>query len=743
VTGSMIPEDGDLVVDPALRTLLRALGRQPAEPRIRPDFRDRLRAELVAARSAAIAARDSTPSGPGPAFGGALGGPGHPSAPRRRIWVAGLVAAAVAIGTVAGVAARGQRRVDAVRVSVTSRMAGALAVDPRALIVVRFSRPVDQAATAAALRVSPATLVRTSWEGDTLTVRAVHGFAPNTPYRVRFDGRVARTLTRAPFAGETGLTFGTTGISDPSTTAPPPGRLVRRSVAAVRAGSLASFIGEDSLLLTGALAEATTSFREGLVRLGSDRTSTSRTSTPRTVPLGPVILDPATAAICVSRSGRSVTYLASGTAGTEVVFADSNGDRPVRTAVRVDPGSPLGWIGDAEVGFVGAGRLRAVDRTGRVRVLSSVPVDLARGAMIMAPGGRYVFLRSGPGGPGRIINLSAGRSHVLTGLVGTAAFSPDGGTVVWVAERRGRLRLAIAPSAGGPTLTGALPVTDGDRLSDLAVAPGGGRLAYTVTDRAGDRELRVAALPDGHTLATSGAGGGAAPSWSPSGAGLSVRVDGPGGSRIERVRLPASVGAGTADASAVAASFARAQLGGDGDAQRALATPGLPPPPPVRATRYSVLWAARSNDGTATARVRLTADPGPGPGRITDETLTLTPADGGRAPAVTSVAVAAATDAPSGPALIGTDSSDGATVALTFDSDLDPAAVPSAITVRSASGTTMGRVTSYDAATRTVTVRPRGPGPLVVIVSGRLRDVAGRPPHEEIRVPVGPPPPDR
>src|SRR5207249_3283696 len=87
---------------------------------------------------------------------------------------------------------------------------------------------------------------------------------------------------------------------------------------------------------------------------------------------------------------RTRARTASG-AATSVVMAagDASGGLPVRVAV--DEGSPLGWIDDARVSFVGAGQLRAVDRAGRVSILSTVPVDAARDTVVIAPGSSYVF----------------------------------------------------------------------------------------------------------------------------------------------------------------------------------------------------------------------------------------------------------------------------------------------------------------------------------------------------------------
>jgi hypothetical protein len=757
--------------DPALQDVAERVRRVLRSDQMRPAFRDRLRAQLVASRDETIAARpapaappaapaDASPAASAPAAPrarrrrvrhrgrGAGPGPGRrgPRAPagpvetrsggaarRRRRAVAGWVgAAAVAVVAVAaglgyGIASRGGAGGGPAAVAVVARsdVGGALSADPAAPLVLRFSQPLDHAATESALQLSPAAAVRTAWQGDQLSVAPLHGFAPNSAYVLTIDRTVARTAGGAPLAADVHVVFGTAGVAGIGPAAGPPVALPRTRVAPAADGSEAAVGVDGTLLLTA--AEASGGGSGGLLRV--DGGTADR-------------LAAATDAICVSRSGQSVAYLAAGGSGTEVVFADGRGNAQRRSPVAADPGSPLGWIGDTQVSFIGGRRLRAVDRAGTVRVLSDTPIDAAHDSLAISPGGRFVYLAHGSAGAGRLLDLQTRLSHPLPGSAGEVAFSADGATVVWIDGRSGRPRLATAASAGGPVLTAALPVGAGDQVSDLGVSPDGSLLAYTLTRPDGAAELRLASLPEGDTLAVSTAGAGESPNWSPSGRLFTVLGHRAGGSEIEMVPVPDRVADRQAALEGTVAAFANAQISADAGSQRALAAadavlPQLPRENPVG--RATVLWVLPAADGDATARVRLTADPTPGrPVAVTaEETLTLNmPA--GHPPTVRAVALGPFRAATAGPQLthLDTDATPGA-VTLTFDSDLDPATV-SAARLTTPGGAPIAATARYDAATRTVTLRPpAGADPTLLLgIDRTLRDVAGHPPPAALNLTV-------
>lgn len=766
------PADG-LDLAPDVGGLADSLRSQLHAAQARPSFRDQLRAELIASRTEAVAARSSgagpsspssspvgrTPREPAPVEDGPAptdpapreasatrpvpGTEGgrllHLPARRSRRRVAAWTAAAAVVVTAGSVTVdRILTGPGTVGIAAASDLQGAISANPATAVLVSFSRPVDQASVTSALRISPATQVRTSWAGDLLTVSAVHGFSPNTSYTLDVDRTVARAATGARLASDVGITFGTAPVAQQPAGTTPPVDLVSQPLTAAADGSEAAFTAAGAMLVTGAEPGAA-SVGTGLVRVAATAAPGGTTTIGATTTLAP-----ATDAICVSRSGQSVAFLAHPAQGTDVVFADADGNPAGRAAVAVDAGSPIGWIDDADVSFVGGHELRAVDRQGHVRVLSTAPVDVAKDTLVIAPGGRYVYLRPASAAkdtPGQVLDLNTGAWHPLPGSLGQPAFSSDGATVAWI-DGRGQLpRLATSASAGGPVLTAPLPVGTGDQISGLSVAPDGAQFAYVVTPATGEAQLRLASLADGHTLAVLG-GGGESVDWAPSSRSFSVLRAVGGGSWIDTVQVPLSVTGRYAAAQAIASAFARTQVGGDSAAAAALAVPGLHLPSPPRLTRSELLWLDLHPDGTAGAQLRLSVDPTSvhGTARTSLESLTLSAAGEQGVPAVTAATVTAFRDAPDGPQLAGSEITSPGSVALRFDSDLDPSSIAAAVTVTSASGTPLGHRTTFVAGSRTVTVQVTDttPGAFTVVVQPGLRDVSGHHLQDPVTVPVTP-----
>jgi hypothetical protein len=734
--------NGDPVDDPALVPTVRRVRAVLTSGHIDPQASDVIRAQVVVAAAERIAAREGVTSIEQAA--GAVRVAGADNAPpraRRRLraprlaaWAAAASAAAAAAVLVTGGLPTGLEP-GQVLVRASSDLTGVVSADPRTPIRVTFDRPVDHATTQAALRLVPAAAVRTSWQGETLTVTPVHGLAPNSAYRLTVAAATARTASGKELAADLQLSFGTAPSATPlpaggdptaaggaaAGAAPATPATLHRTVAASAAdGSEAPVTTSGALLLTDARGAG----GEGLVRRvgGNDQ-----------------VMAKGTDAICISRTGNSVAFVERAGDRTGVVIADSSGTPRRTLPAIVDAGSALGWIGDSEVTFVSGGRLIAIDPQGGRRTLGTVHIDAAKDDLVLAPGGRYAWVRPA-GGEGRVLDLLGGGHHALPGLVGKPTFSADGATVVWVDEAGSRLRLHVAPSAGGPATSALLPVDAGDSVSDLAVGPDGSRLAYSVTAAGHRSQLRLAALPSGVTLARSDAGAGRSPNWSPDGRFLTVLAGGEGSGQpaaIETVEAPASTGpasaANLAAAQAVATAFGAAQVDGDREAQAWLAQQGASLPQVPRVTRTTVLWVIPGAAGTSTARVRLTADPDAAhPLAVQgEETLVIgAPGTGGRS-LVRSAVAGSFAPVPDGPQVL--HAQVGATaLRLTFDSDLDAATVAAGIKVtRTGAATAVAVSTSYDAATRTVTVVPAGTtvtsllAGSTVDVSGALRDIHG------------------
>jgi hypothetical protein len=631
---------------------------------------------------------------------------------RRAGWLgaATAAAAAVVVFAVLGLPAlRGAR--GPATVAIRSTAAGNVSADPAAAVRLSFTQPLDHAATEAALRLRPFTDTSPTWDGDTLVLTAAHGFAPNTGYLLTIDHAVARTAEGSALAADLHLAFGTAlqpgAGPGPSTTL----ALHRTFVAGAADGSEAVVARDGSLLLTEAQPGTSTGNRRGLVRLtdhGAERLSGNA------------------AAICVSRSGDSIAYLADTGTNTQVVFANGLGNAQSNRQVDIDDGSPLGWINDDMVTYVSKGELVAVDRDGHTSDLH-VAVD-AKGTFVIAPGGGYAYVEKRG-----VVKLGDHPTvtRQLTGLMGEPAFSADGATVVWIDNSTGTPRLSIAPSAGGPVFV-ATPqgVGAGDKMSDLSVSPDGSHLVYTLT-KSGHVELRLASLPDGDTLAVSTEGAGESPNWSPAGHLFAI-LDTHGSPHIETVAVPQALRDRGAAIEATATAFGNAQLSGDTGAQRALADQGVTLPSlGTRPTRAAVVWVVQTAEGTTQARVRLTVDATAEQPvvRQAEETLTLGIPQGGILPKVLKVsAVQPFVAAPAGPQLVrlDTDAVPGS-VLLTFDSDLDPATVNAAISLTTSSGKRLEPHARYDAQTRTVTLEPRTTGKLTLRIGTQLRDAKGNP----------------
>jgi hypothetical protein len=708
--------------DPALRETADRVQRVMRSSPLRPEFRDRLRTELVTAQAEVIAA-NKTSAEPASAPAWRRRASGWLRRPPVIAWV-GATVAAVVVGVV--LVAYGLPSLTGPKtasVAAVSEVQGAISVDPTAPLRLRFSEPMDDATIKAAMRLTPAATLQSHWEGTTLTVSPEHGLTPNSAYLLSIDHTIARTASGARLPADLHFVFGTAATAGIGKAAGTPVALPRSRLADAADGSEAVVARDGSVLLTGAQAGSTTGFNSGLVRVKGGNASQ---------------VSPATDAICLSRSGRSLVWLTGSGADTQVVFAGGDGSIQKKVPVAVDPGSPLGWIDDAKASFVKGGKLQAVDRNGTIESLSDVPVNAAKDTVVISPGGRYAYLRrdGAPDTSGQLIDLTTKKSHTLPGITGDPAFSADGATVVWV-DSTGP-RIAMAPSGGGPVLTAPLPVKPGDTVSDLSVSPAGAWFVYSVTHADHKAELRLASLPDGQTLAVSTAGAGQSPNWSASGRLFTVLASGSGGSRIETVTVPQKVADDQAEFEATAAAFANAQVGADQGAQHALAAAGVTLPDLPQVTRSTVLWVLRLPDGTATAQVRLTADPQPGSltATQTEETLTLAPGTADSPPTVRTVKAGQFGPAPQGPHLVrlDTDATPGA-VRLGFDSDLDQASLQ-ALQLTTSEGALIPSKAAYDPATRTVTLNPESQvsGTVVVRIGTGLRDTNGAATSTEVKV---------
>jgi dipeptidyl aminopeptidase/acylaminoacyl peptidase len=319
--------------------------------------------------------------------------------------------------------------------------------------------------------------------------------------------------------------------------------------------------------------------------------------------------------------------------------------------------------------------------------------------------------------------------HALTGIVGDPAFSADGATVAWIDGSRPTPWLDSAPSGGGPLLSVRLPLAAGDLVTDLAVAPDGGRLAYSVTHAGSSGgELRVADLSDGVTLAASAAGSGGSPNWSRTGDRLAFLGHQGGQPEIQVATVP-EASADQAVRASVSA-FANAQIAGDTAALVALSDHGVPVNDLPRPGRVVVVQVAAAGQDLWRASLRLVVDPSPADpvARSADETLVLRRDSGSGQFLVANASAGPLANVSGGPHVVrvGAGSQPG-TLAVTYDADVDASSVRGANMVRAADGAMLPVHTAYDPSTRTVTISlPAGAGGTVkLFVTTGIRDVSG------------------
>lgn len=186
----------DPVDEPELAETARQVREALEAPGVDPSFRARLHAQLVA--EGARRARER----PRPWWRRWL----DPPPPRTLLPVLAALLVVALLGTFAVSRLLGPGTVP---VTMSSSLQGQAAASPSAPVVLHFSRPMDHASVVAALRISPATDVRTSWQGDDLVVTPVHGLAAGVPYQVSVDAARARTTGGQAPTGSLSLYFGT------------------------------------------------------------------------------------------------------------------------------------------------------------------------------------------------------------------------------------------------------------------------------------------------------------------------------------------------------------------------------------------------------------------------------------------------------------------------------------------------------------------------------------------------------
>jgi Tol biopolymer transport system component len=427
---------------------------RPAQPPLDPYFRNHLRMKLMAEARRTISPR-SRPSW----FAWA------------RFPVLATAAAAAAVVLTVGV----YGALHQARPQVAVVQPGIGRIRTAEPIRIAFTGPVDKNAVAQSVRIEPATLYTTRWDGQTLVIIPLHPLASNTGYSVKLVPQTASapntpTATAAP---PVVVRFVTT----PAAVTPvvPP---------SFRSDNL-TFVGETSIADPGAVTSASWTpdgqaliVTRSVAETGTPGASPSATATlPRVVPevwsmtpQGTLVRRLATRATlpAIAPDGRHLAFWRQDRPDQSSLWVsafDDDGSHATQVAsVSGVPNRPATWVGSDRLAYGDGGTLRLVDLQGTPPPLTVAITPGASAAAIND--GRFLATATADGAT--LFDVATGQSKVVsTGTATAFAWSSDG-------------RLAfILSAAAGPQLWVAAPdgvkqiaaSTTGDRWSDLSWSP--------------------------------------------------------------------------------------------------------------------------------------------------------------------------------------------------------------------------------------------------------------------------------
>ena len=733
--------------DPSLQQTAQLL--HAARPDAPPDvhFRNRLRAQLMQeAEHRPVRAPRRTRSVPRPlwmrlraphlAWGGAVLG-------------AALIAASI-------FALVGQRVQDHLTPpTYNSPVSGQAFISPTEAILVSFSQPMDHASVESGLHIQPATQVTTMWNGNTLTITPVHHLTGNTPYTVTIAQPALVAASGARAAAPVQISFGTAPTPPaPSTAAVPALQPVVLGVATP--GSTLLFSPDGLVVSTGATAAApapsaspaaspaaspvpTVSASPSLPAVVSPSATGGAAAVFNTLafrqpPALPLVLGGRSSTAAFAPDGSALALAEPDGSGARIVISQPDGSQP-RVLTRSDAAIVgLTWASPTTVEFATAGAVQSIDTAGNLKTLAT---PQGQPVAALAPGGSYAYLSPAASSPGSLLKVDDGSMRTLSGAGDTVTFSGDGATVAWV-DASGSVPQIFSTSLAGDSTTAVSIADPGSGLAGLALSGDGSEIAYTETPAAesgGSPRLVVAQMPSGTPLATGPAASAAA--FSPVDGSLALIVASASGLQVDSAQLPGSANTGESNAAATALqAFVGDQSRGDVTALRSLTGPAVDAvaATPTGLSRANIVTSLNEPDGSLAATVELIIDPSGSRASplVADESLTLASAGAGAPYLVTALTVSSLHPLSSGPHVVhvtGSRSGSGSALLVSFDSDLDPATVPGAVTVTDAAGTVLNAVVTYDADTRTASIVLAGSprGSLTVHVGTGLRDVNGQP----------------
>ena len=747
------PELDELFADDAdLRALAGRIRDTRPEPPLDERFPSVLRAQLMREAEARVpspenrVARDARASRQQ-----------RSSSPRRAGWLPwsrGWNAAGVLVVTAAAAAivlVTTQQPNDHV-VTAASPVADTHAVSPDNVITVAFSQPMDHNAVVAGLHITPATTVTTSWNGNNLIITPTHHLAGNTSYTVTIAKTAARAANGSTATAPITIAFGTAPTPPPAPqVAPLDGSALgpADAGAVLVAGPDGSVIASSS---TGAsssspppTAAASPAATAPAVPVSTPAVSATPSASASASPSasaatatgssvvrfdtggGAVSLGPASSLLAVSPDGLQLLSAVSQGSSTAVTLTSTDGRQSTTLTTVNGPVLGLGWLDSGTALVAESDHVESVDLTGTTAALASVPAGTT--TVQFAPTGGMFFAGS-PSADGQLLDSHTGQGRTITGSRTDFAFSGDGQVVAWVDATGSSPQLMTSPVSSAAAV--AVPIGHpGDAIGDLALDASGGRVAFIDPSAPAADQLAVESVQTGTLIAQGSAA--AAPLFvDPSNIAF-LTTDGNvaiAGLPVTSQAPPNSVPPAAANA---LQAFVDAQASGDSATMTSLAAAGVSiAATPTGLSRGYVISVVANPDHSidATARLIVDASATHPVAQSSDETITLGQNPAGSGYVVTALNVAALRSVSVGPHILGVvPAVVGGQPALlvTFDSDLNPASVASAVTVTAADGTPLTATTTYDPESRTATVVVNAPPGTVfhLAIATSLHDVNG------------------
>jgi hypothetical protein len=642
------PELDDVLNDPELRRVASLLhtARTP-EPPLDDAFRTGLRRQLMQEAWSMAEGRNSwwrrAFAPPGIAWAGAVAGV--------------LLIAAVAVWTAT------QQTGSLNQLYVSSPQDNKSNVALAQPILVSFTQPMDHQSTEAAVQITPATTVTYAWDAKsvTLQVTPVSGnLAPNTQYQVTI-GPGAKTANNQALSAPQTITF----VTQPPATSPTPSPTPRPTPTnPLSEKQIAPLNGAQTFAGQWAADSQSVFFIDGK---GALQVVAIKTGT-----ITPIAPDGVTA-LAVSPTGDRLAYVRAGK--IEVLTLDAG-----KTSEIVPASAPtvVGWSKDvvlwatADGVFGPSGRIAQLPAGGAAASVVSISPE----------GGHAIFTQNNTL---NLLDLTTGRSIPLGGGA-FAGWSPDGTMLLYTASDH----IVVADLNG--TTQSTLPVGDASWSSADAILLGGDTSVYEVR-------------PDGSNLTRLANGTYHSPLWAPDGSTFTfVRGD-----ALWVGAAPALPPAPTAvdEATAVVKKFMDARLAGKTDDATALLDDNgkkaygagqlnLALTGDTHVSRYYLLTEETIGTNPDTVRVVVRLVTAHGKKEVSDfeETLTLVRDGSTRQFLIDQASAGSQRELGKGPEVVSVDVTASA-LAVTFDSDLDPATVNGGVLVLDAKGNPVGATVSY------------------------------------------------